>query len=131
MSTEQEVIALVAPNNGPTWKQKNQDCLNKINSTPDGKLYNFLSPLSMIPGWGPNWKESAAEDIGDTGAKLAVYKFFVGASQSMVRTPFGSMSGAVAETMELGANIATKALMPAAIVGQVTVHAGCAISAAF
>jgi len=48
----------IAPSNGPTWSQKNKDCLNKFNDTPDGKLYNFLSPLSMIPGWGPNWKES-------------------------------------------------------------------------
>jgi hypothetical protein len=41
-----------APSNGPTWSQKNKTCLNTINNTPDGKFYNFMSPLSMIPGMG-------------------------------------------------------------------------------
>lgn len=85
----------------------------------------------MIPGWGPNWKESAAEDLGGTSAKFAVFKFFQGASQTMVRTPFGSMSGAIADTMEVVAEGVAVPLMAAGTVGQVTVHAGCAISAAF
>lgn len=52
------------PNNQPTWKQKNQNCLNQINNTPDGKFDNFFSPLSMVPGIGPDWQSSIAEDVG-------------------------------------------------------------------
>jgi hypothetical protein len=121
----------IAPNNGPTWKQQNQDCLNKINSTPDGKFYNFFSPLSMIPGIGPEWKSSIAEDVGGGAAKFAAYKFFQGASQTMVRTPFGSMSGVVAGSIEGVAEGVLAPVAAAATVGQLTVHAGCAISAAF
>jgi hypothetical protein len=33
--------------------------------------------------------QTAIEDVGGTGAKFAAYKFFSGASTSMVRTPFG------------------------------------------
>ncbi len=120
-----------APNNGPTWSQKNKGCLDKINSTPDGKFYNFMSPLSMIPGIGPEWKSSIAEDVGGGAAKFAVFKFFQGASQTMVRTPFGSMSGFVAGSIEGVAEGVLAPVAAAATVGQLTVHAGCAISAAF
>jgi hypothetical protein len=122
---------VVAPNNGPTWSQKNKGCLDKINSTPDGKFYNFMSPLSMIPGIGPEWKSSIAEDVGGGAAKFAVFKFFQGASQTMVRTPFGSMSGFVAGSIEGVAEGVLAPVAAAATVGQLTVHAGCAISAAF
>ena len=54
MSTENAI----APNNGPTWKQKNQDCLNKINSTPDGKFYNFFNE---------NRENRGQENRGQTG----------------------------------------------------------------
>ena len=120
-----------APNNGPTWSQKNKGCLDKINSTPDGKFYNFFSPLSMVPGIGPEWKSSIAEDVGGGAAKFAVFKFFQGASQTMVRTPFGSMSGFVAGSIEGVAEGVLAPVAAAATVGQLTVHAGCAISAAF
>jgi hypothetical protein len=115
----------------PTWKQKNQDRLNKINDTPDGKFYNFFSLLSMIPGIGPEWKSSVAEDVGGGAAKWVAYKFFKGAAQTMVRTPFGSMSGVVAGSIEGVAEGVLAPVAAAATVGQLTVHAGCAISAAF
>jgi hypothetical protein len=38
----------VALNNGPSFKQKNQTCLNTINNTPDGKFYNFFSYASSV-----------------------------------------------------------------------------------
>lgn len=120
-----------AQDNGPRWSQKNQDCLNKINSTPDGQFYNFFSPLSMIPGIGPEWKSSIVEDVGGGAAKFGVFKFFQGASQTMVRTPFGSMSGFVADSIEGVAEGILAPVAAAATVGQLTVHAGCAISAAF
>ena len=85
----------------------------------------------MIPGMGPDWKGSVAEDVGGSAAKFTAFKFFQGASQTMARTPFGSMSGAVADTMEAVAEGVAVSLMAAATAGQLTVHAGCAISAAF
>ena len=115
-------------NNKPA---KNQKCLNKINSTPDGKFYNFFSPLSVIPGIGPDWQGSMAEDLGGSALKLGAYRFFNAASKSMVRTPFGSMSGLVAGSVETVAREALAPVAAAATVGQLTVHAGCAISAAF
>jgi hypothetical protein len=122
---------VVAPNNGPTWSQKNQTCLDKINSTPDGKFYNFMSPLSMIPGIGPEWKSSIAEDVGGGGAKYVAYTFFDSASRTMVRTPFGSLSGGIARSMHAVVEDIVAPVSAAAMAGQLTVHAGCAISASF
>ncbi len=113
------------------WKDKNRNCLNQINNTPDGKFYNFFSPLSMIPGIGPDPTASRVEDIGGGLAKFGVYSFFKAASTSMVRTPFGSMSGVVAETIHGVAKFAGTPVMGAAIAGQLSVHAGCAISSLF
>jgi RHS repeat-associated protein len=124
----------VAANNGqqPTWKQKNQDCLNKFNEAPEAKyFYNFLSPLSMIRGIGPEWKSSIAEDVVGSAAKYGVFKFFQAASTNWAGTGLGAMGGLVADTMHVGASFVTKTLVPAAAVGQLTGHAGCAISAAF
>lgn len=84
----------------------------------------------MIPGIGPEWKSSIAEDVGGGAAKFAVFKFFQGASQTMVRTPFGSMSGFVAGSIE---GVAEGVFGSGSCGGNcwLTVHAGCAISAAF
>ena len=47
-----------------------------------GKFDNFLSPLSMIPGIGPDWKSSIAEDVGGGAAKYTIFKFFQAADFS-------------------------------------------------
>jgi hypothetical protein len=115
-----------------TWKQKNQDCLNKFNDAPEAKyFYNFLSPLSMIPGIGPEWKSSIAEDVLGSAAKYGVFKFFQAASTNWAGTGLGSMGGLVAETIHGGALFVTKTLVPAAVVGQLIGHSGCEISAYF
>lgn len=85
----------------------------------------------MIPGFGPNWQESAAEDLGGGAAKFGIFKYFSTASQTMAGTPFGSMSGVVANGIEGVAETVLAPVAAAATVGQLTVHAGCAISAAF
>jgi hypothetical protein len=87
----------------------------------------------MIPGIGPEWKSSIVEDVGGTSAKFGVYTAFkaVSTSANWASTPFGAMSGAVAETLELGGLVFGTAVAPAAAAAQLTVHAGCAISAAF
>jgi len=121
----------IAPNNGPTFKQKNQNCLNKINSTPDGKFYNFFSPLSMIPGIGPDWQGSAAEDLGGGAAKYVAFKFFQGAGANWAGTGLGVIGNTVSGAIEGVAEGVLAPVAAAATVGQLTVHAGCAISAAF
>jgi hypothetical protein len=88
MSDQQELIR----------QQKQQDCLNKINNTPDGEFYNFFSLAS--PFIGPDPMQSTIEDVGGTGLKFAAYGFFRSASANMIRTPFGSMSGLVADTLD-------------------------------
>lgn len=88
----------------------------------------FLPPLSLQPSLLPSY--FGAVDLGTgkvgTGTKVAAYKFFRGASTSMVRTPFGSMSGFVADTVE---TVAKDIVAPVAVLAtevQVGVHAGCA-----
>lgn len=113
----------IAPNN-PTPKQVRQTCLNNFNNTGVGKGVNFFSLAS--PFIGPDRLGSAVEDIGGTGLKFAAYSFFKTASKSMVRTPFGSMSGLVAGTIE---TVAKDIVAPAAVLAtevQVGVHAACA-----
>ena len=112
-------------------KKENQDCLNTINSAPDGKFYNFFSPLSMIPGIGPEWKSSIAEDVGGGAAKYVVFKFFQGAGKNWAGTGLGTIGNTVSGTIEGVAEGVLAPVSAAATVGQLTVHAGCAISAAF
>ncbi|MGA3264697.1 MAG: hypothetical protein ABSC47_11715 [Terracidiphilus sp.] len=85
----------------------------------------------MIPGIGPDWQGSIAEDVGGSALKFGAYSFFNAASTSMVRTPFGSMSGFVAGSIETVAKEVVAPVVVAATAAQLTVHAGCAISAAF
>jgi hypothetical protein len=123
---------VVAPNNGPTFQQKNQKCLNTINNTPDGKLYNFLSPLSMIPGVGnPDPAESAFEYGAMGSAKFGAFKFFQAAGQNWSGTGLGTFGKAVSGLTEDAVAAFAVPVMAAASTGWVTVHAGCAISAAF
>ena len=121
----------IAPNNGPTWSQKNKACLDKINSSPDGKFYNFFSPLSMIPGIGPEWKGSIAEDVGGGLAKFAAYKGFSAAGSNWAGTAIGVVGGELANTIHVVAEEVLAPVSAAAMAGQLTVHAGCAIAAHF
>jgi hypothetical protein len=110
-------------------QQKDQDCLNKSNNTPDGKFYNLFSLAS--PFIGPDPTKSTIEDVSGTGLKFAAYGFFRSASTNMIRTPFGSMSGLVADTLDSVAKGFIFPVAAAATVGQITVHGGCAIASEF
>jgi len=111
--------------------QKDQQCLNKISNTPDGEFYNFFSPLSMLPGWGPNPPKSRVDNAVEVGGKLSAYGFFRSVSNGsfFARTPFGSMSGAAADSLEAFADIVAAPAIVAATGGYLTVHVGCAIAA--
>jgi len=114
---------VVAPSNGtPTISR--QACLAQFNNSSFGNVVNFFSLAS--PFIGPDRLQSAVEDVGGTGLKFAAYSFFKTASSTMVRTPFGSMSGLVAGTIE---TVAKDVVAPVAAVAtgvQVMDHLLCA-----
>lgn len=120
----------IAPNNGPTWKQKNQDCLNKINNTPDGKFYNTFSYASPVLGPDAGWNEAAKEGASE-GAQEGAQTFLKAGARNWAGTGLGSGSGFVAGIWETVDGFVLFPAAAAATAGQVTVHAGCAISAAF
>jgi hypothetical protein len=100
-----------------------QQCLGQFNNSSFGGAVNFMSMAS--PFIGPNRLGSAIEDVGGTTLKYGVYQFFNTASGSMAGTPFGSMSGIVAEGIE---TIAQDAVLPIAVGAtglQLIAHAGC------
>jgi hypothetical protein len=101
-----------------------QQCLGQFNNSSLGGAVNFMSMASPVIG--PNPLGSTIEDVGGTTLKYGVYQFFNSASQSMAGTPFGSMSGIVAEGIE---TIAKDVVLPVAVGAtglQVIAHAGCA-----
>jgi hypothetical protein len=101
-----------------------QQCLGQFNNSSLGGAVNFMSMTSPVIG--PNPLGSTIEDVGGTTLKYGVYQFFNSASQSMAGTPFGSMSGIVAEGIE---TIAKDVVLPVAVGAtglQVIAHAGCA-----
>ena len=115
---------VVAPNNA---KQIAKQCVAEFNNSAFGGAVNFLSMASPLIG--PDRLGSTIEDVGGSALKFGAYQFFKTASQTMVRTPFGSMSGFVSETIEA---VAKDAVFPAAAAAtsiQILVHAGCANSA--
>jgi hypothetical protein len=121
---------VVAPNNGPTFKQKNQNCLNTINNTPDGKLYNTFSYTSSLIG--PDASVlSFEQDAASEAAQRGGQRFLGAAAKNWGRTALGSGSGFVGSVWEAVDGFALTPLAVAATAGQLTVHAGCAISAAF
>lgn len=122
--------AVLAPNNGPTFKQKNQNCLNQINATPDGKLYNTFSYTSSLIG--PDASGLAvAQDAASEAAQRGGQRFLSAAAKNWGRTALGSGSGFIGGVWEAVDGFALTPLAVAATAGQLTVHAGCAISAAF
>jgi hypothetical protein len=123
-------LAPSAPNNGPTFQQKNKACLNTINNTPDGKFYNFFSYAS--PLLGPDAGLLSAEQDGASfAAQRGGQRFLSAAAKNWGRTALGSGSGFVGGVWEAVDGFALTPLAVAATAGQLTVHAGCAISAAF
>jgi len=122
--------AFIAPNNGPTWSQKNQTCLDKINSTPDGEFYNYWSYTSPIIGPDAGWL-SAEQDGASFLAQRGGQRFLGAAAKNWGRTALGSASGLAGRVWERVDGFALSPLAGAATAGQLTVHAGCAISAAF
>jgi hypothetical protein len=116
--------------NGPTWKQKKQDCLNKINNTPDGELYNYWSYTSSVLG--PDASVlSFEQDAASFAAQKGGQGFLSAAAKNWGSTALGSGSGFLGDVWEAVDGFALAPLAGAATAGQLTVHAGCAISAAF
>jgi hypothetical protein len=115
----------------PTWKGNNNTCLYKFNNTFLGKFDNFFSPLSMIPGIGPEWKSSMAEWVGGGAVKYGFYNFFKAAGNNWNGTGLGALGEAVSVSIEGVAKGVGVPLMVGATLDQVAAHAACAITAVF
>jgi RHS repeat-associated protein len=119
-----------APSNAPTFQQKNQNCLNTINNTPDGNFYNTFSYTSSVIGPDASvlsFEQDAASEAGQRGA----VGFLKATAKNWRSTALGSGSGFAANVWEAVDGFALTPLAVAATAGQLTVHALCATSAAF
>lgn len=116
-----------APSNVREAQQITQTCINEFNNTRIGKAANFMSMAS--PFIGPDRLGSTIEDVGGSTAKYGVYKYFQIASQTMPRTPFGSMSGFLSETIEMAAKDIVFPVAVAATGTQILMQGGCFASA--
>jgi hypothetical protein len=77
------------------------------------------------PVIGPDQLGSTIEDVGGTTLKFGVYTFFSTVSKNWTPSPFGSMSGVVAEGIE---TIAKDVVLPVAVGStglQIIAQAGC------
>lgn len=75
MSTFGEVdrLGVYPPKTGmPVSKQ--QSCVSSFYDSKSGKVIEFGSVLSMVPGWGPNPGRNAAENVFLTGGKLVALR---------------------------------------------------------
>jgi hypothetical protein len=124
-------VTSYAPNNGPTWSQKNKGCLDELNSKPEVKyFYNKFSYTSALIG--PDASLLAAgQDAASEGAQRGALGFLKATAKNWGSTALGSGSGFAANVWEAVDGFALTPLAVAATAGQLTVHAGCAISAAF
>ena len=84
------------------------------------------SGLPIVDYW-----DCAAEDLGGGAAKYVAFKFFQGAGANWAGTGLGVIGNTVSGAIEGVAEGVLAPVAAAATVGQLTVHAGCAISAAF
>jgi hypothetical protein len=114
-----------AANNGTQQqiKQQTQQCISQFNDTALGKFVNFWSMAS--PFIGPDRLGSTIEDVGGSALKYGVYTFFSTVGKTWTPTPFGSMSGVVAEGIH---TIAKDVVLPVAVGStglQILAHAGC------
>jgi hypothetical protein len=81
------------------------------------------------PVIGPDRLGSTIEDVGGTTLKFGVYTFFSTVGKNWTPTPFGSMSGVVAEGIE---TIAKDVVLPVAVGStglQIIAQAGCSTGA--
>jgi hypothetical protein len=104
-------------------QQQAQQCVDQVNDSGLGKFVNFWSMASPVIG--PDRLGSAIEDAGGTTIKYGVYEFFRTTSQTWAPTPFGSLSGVVADSIH---TVATDVVLPLSVGStglQLIAHAGC------
>lgn len=109
-----------------TQNQKYDDCANKFENSPDGKLYNFFSVFS--PVLGPDG--TAAKNRAAAGLALKGTQLFVKAgATNLKRTALGWLSGVAFQGSKV---IEDAVLFPAVVAGstgQLVGHFGCSIAA--
>ncbi|MCU1312111.1 MAG: repeat-associated core domain protein [Candidatus Angelobacter sp.] len=115
--------ATPAPANNATQSQIQKECIDQFNDSSGGKVVNFMSMASPVIG--PDRLGSTIEDVGGTTLKFGVYTFFNTISKTWAPTPFGSLSGVVAGTIE---TVAKDVVLPVSVGStglQIIAHAGC------
>jgi RHS repeat-associated protein len=103
-------------------------CLAKGYATPEGKLVQFFSPTSMIPGWNKNWKQNATE-WGITVASKVV-GFGLGQVSTGVQITTLQSSQVIASSLEVGTGRLLSAApyaMGGAVLSDALLHASCQI----
>jgi len=119
----------IAPSNG---QQQTQQCIQQFYNSAVGKVVQFGSPLSLLPGWNSNWASNLGEwavaIVGKGGGTFGA-GIYTGTEQ--VATLNGTTS--VASTLELGTHGLLGGLGKLATAGTVAAtgidalaHAGCA-----
>jgi hypothetical protein len=101
-------------------QQKQQNCLNGFNNSPDGEFYNFMSMTSPIIG--PEPVTSLIEDTAGIAAKYGALKYLQ--AMSTAYDPLVAGAEWAAKEVVLPVSIA-------ATVGQVTGHIGCYTASQF
>ncbi|HVC45882.1 MAG TPA: RHS repeat-associated core domain-containing protein [Terracidiphilus sp.] len=111
---------------GSGQAQKQQDCLNKINSTPDGKFYNWGSYLS--PLYDTNPVQAGEDKLVEKGEETAAHSFLKATAKNWAATALGSGSGFVNGAWETFDSTVLIPVKMAATTGQLVVQSGCYVS---
>src|SRR5579875_3444305 len=91
----------VRPINTGTLVSKQQACIDSFYDSTLGRVIEFGSVLSMLPGWGTNPRKSAFENILLTGGKLVALKSLSKvASNQVIPSVVTGVSVSVASPLE-------------------------------
>lgn len=101
----------------PAKPYNRDDCLKQAYNSPVGKAVQFGSPLTLLPGWNPGWRENM-KDWGEAillkGGSLEVTKFI----SVEAKAAMAGIEGAIKKVAPYGGALAT--------MGDLTIHMNCA-----
>jgi hypothetical protein len=131
----------IPPKNGFQNNKQIQACLNSFYESNFGKVVEFGSVLSMIPGWSPNPGKNAAENVFLSGGKLVALKgiqkvttnasvpSIVTGTFALIASPLEKLLSAAAGKILEGVETGGPLAVGAATLTDVMAHSTCATSA--
>jgi hypothetical protein len=130
----------VAPNNGFNNNEQISNCLSSYYNSKGGKILEFGSLLSMVPGWDPQPGKNVLENIFLMGGKLIGLKGLQAVGQAGIQSAVSGTATSIASPLEnLVSSGAGKALgavgaagpiaVGAATLGDIFAHGACTASA--